>query len=420
MSYVTTTNGSVNQGILQNSSNEVIKSPHGNQELLPFHITIIFILLYTLTTFLAIVGNITTIFVLAKGKRSKTDLRPFLLNLAIADLIMAIFCIPFTFSSELLKNWMFSEPMCPIVVFLQAVSVTASVSTNMAVGIDRFYAITYPLKARITSSKYKIVITVIWIFAISLSAVQLKVCRVEVMVDPADNQSYVKMCSEVWEDPIKNGREIYTLLILFLTYIIPLTILTITYSIVGCILWRRTAPGNSDAVRDQMQLKAKLKVVKMLVTIVLLFGLCWLPLHIFFLVYDFSSIKDLVKNDPHLTYVLNIVYFVVHWLAMSNSFVNPVIYGLMNDNFRADLRTLIFQLCPCACKSTRSRHRVVKKKSRNSCLRDDRLLMCDPDLSNNHLHVQLLDRNKSRSQYSRSNSRTTETTLIASPSCKSF
>ena len=260
MSDVTTVNSSGGQDNFTNGSEQFNQSLDGK---LSMEISAIFILLYIFTTFLAIFGNITAIIVFTKGKRSRTDLRPFLLNLAFADLIMAIFCIPFTFTSELLGNWVFSKPMCPIVVFLQTVSVTASVSTNMAVGIDRFYAITFPLKARITSSKYKIVIVVIWIFAVSLSAVQLKVCRAV----PKRNSHNVSVlsCEEQWEDNTK--REIYTLFILFLTYIIPLTILTFTYSIVGCILWKRTAPGNSDVVRDQMQDKAKLKVTLTVITI---------------------------------------------------------------------------------------------------------------------------------------------------------
>ena len=69
----------------------------------------------------------------------------------------------------------------------------------------------------------------------------------------------------------------------------------------------------------------------MLVTIVVLFALCWLPLHAFFLTVDFNP--DLIQDlEP-----LQIIYFVAHWVAMSNSFVNPIIYVFMNSNFRVSL-----------------------------------------------------------------------------------
>lgn len=220
----------------------------------PLDVAVVFIILYSMTTLLAIIGNITTIIVFIKGKRSKTDIRPFLLNLAVSDLIMAIFCIPFSFTHELLGSWVFSKPMCPIVVFLQTVSVTSSVSTNMVVGIDRFHAIVSPLKSHNAASRSKIIILCIWIFAVSLSAVQLKVC------DTSNKNGSVR-CGEEWPD---DGLRIaYSVLVLMLTYVIPLLILTITYSIVGCVLWKRKAPGNADAIRDSYQIKSKKKVKKM-------------------------------------------------------------------------------------------------------------------------------------------------------------
>lgn len=219
----------------------------------PLDVAVVFIILYSLTTLLAIVGNITTIIVFTKGKRSKTDIRPFLLNLAFSDLIMAIFCIPFTFTHELLGTWVFSIPMCPIVVFLQTVSVSASVSTNMVVGIDRFHAIVSPLKSHNATPRYKIIILCIWIFAVSLSAVQLKVCE-------TTNKNGSIVCDEEWPD---DGLRIaYSVLVLVLTYVIPLLILAVTYSIVSCILWKRKTPGNADAQRDSYQIKSKKKVSK--------------------------------------------------------------------------------------------------------------------------------------------------------------
>ena len=90
-----------------------------------------------------------------------------------------------------------------------------------------------------------------------------------------------------------------------------------------------------------------LQTIKMLVVVVALFGVCWLPLHLFTLVLDFYP--DLMKKpgskspltggggDPKRVderRILVLFYYAVHWLAMSNSFVNPIVYGFFNDNFR--------------------------------------------------------------------------------------
>ena len=239
---------------------------HGNASLaglalpasggLPAEEQTVLVILYTLTTLLAVSGNVLVILVFTFGKRSRTDLRVFLINLAFADLIMAIFCMPFTFTMTMLGNWVFSAPMCPIVLYMQTVSVTASVCTNMAIGIDRFWVVSFPLKSRITKSRSRMVIVMVWMTAFGLSSVQLVVGRIRVS-DPT-GKSDISMCEENW--PSETWRRVYTFFILILTYLLPLTILSLTYGIVGTKLWQRTTPGNADHARDTHQLRSKRKV----------------------------------------------------------------------------------------------------------------------------------------------------------------
>jgi len=74
-------------------------------------------------------------------------------------------------------------------------------------------------------------------------------------------------CSEVWPEPSDVWLRGYTLLILTSTYLLPLTVLSITYGLVITKLWRRRAPGNADSARDSQQLKSKRRVsVKFIIT----------------------------------------------------------------------------------------------------------------------------------------------------------
>jgi len=79
----------------------------------------VLIAIYTFTILLAVVGNLLVIIIFIVSKRSRTDLRMFLLNLALADLIMAVFCMPFTFSYTMLHEWTFGPVMCTLVSLLQ-------------------------------------------------------------------------------------------------------------------------------------------------------------------------------------------------------------------------------------------------------------------------------------------------------------
>jgi len=144
---------------------------------LPARSQTVLIVFYTLATGLAVLGNVIAIVVFAVGRHSQTELRWFLGNLAAADLTMAVFCMPFTFTNVMLGYWVFSVPMCPIVLFFQTVSVTVSVFTSVAIGVDRYWVVNYPLQSRVTKSRSPAVIAAIWLTAGVLSSVQLVVGR---------------------------------------------------------------------------------------------------------------------------------------------------------------------------------------------------------------------------------------------------
>jgi len=170
-------------------------------------VTFFLIVLYTLTMLLSVIGNVLAIaaFVVSRG-HAHSDLRWYLVNLAAADLVMAVVCMPFTFTFTMLSDWIFSAPMCPIVLFFQMVSVTASVCTSVAIGVDRFWVVFYPLQSRITTSKAPVVIGSIWVAAAALSSVQLAVGRSTSYVIMEEFQVRRVYCSSYMQILITFGR----------------------------------------------------------------------------------------------------------------------------------------------------------------------------------------------------------------------
>lgn len=76
------------------------------------------ILLYSLIFLLSVFGNLLIIVVLVANKRMRTVTNSFLLSLAISDLMMAVFCMPFTLIPNLLEDFIFGAAMCKIVAYL--------------------------------------------------------------------------------------------------------------------------------------------------------------------------------------------------------------------------------------------------------------------------------------------------------------
>jgi len=69
-----------------------------------------------------------------------------------------------------------------------------------------------------------------------------------------------------------------------------------------------------------------MQIVKMMILIVVIFAVCWLPQHVYFVV---------VSLRPDVTHHQSIqhVYLVIYWFAMSNAMYNPIVYCWMNARF---------------------------------------------------------------------------------------
>ncbi|CAN7986338.1 unnamed protein product [Ixodes hexagonus] len=67
----------------------------------------------------------------------------------------------------------------------------------------------------------------------------------------------------------------------------------------------------------------------MLFVIVALFAFCWLPYQLY------NLLREVFPQIDRYRYI-NIIWFVMHWLAMSNSCYNPFIYAIYNERFKRE------------------------------------------------------------------------------------
>ncbi|TPP57274.1 Neuropeptide FF receptor 2 [Fasciola gigantica] len=250
----------------------------------------------------------------------------YLASLAVSDLLMGLFCIPVTFTQICLGYWPFAHFLCPVVVYAQLVMVTASTLTNTAISLNRLTGILDPIRQRRLSSSNPfshtwLRIACIWFVALTGSIVQLVVTGVR-------SEEGIEVCQEGWSGQLHN-RSIYTVVLFVVLYIIPLGIQGTTYGFISYKLWKRSTPGELVHSVEKMRLKEKRRIIKMLIFIVVMFGICWLPSYIFFLLQDFSHLDQRVDANTS-----RVIFGVCHWIAMSNSFVNPLIYLCMSKSFK--------------------------------------------------------------------------------------
>lgn len=91
------------------------------------------IILYSLIFLLSVLGNSLIITVLVRNRRMRTVTNLFLLSLSVSDLMVSIVCIPFTLIPNLMRNFIFGNGICKLVMYFMGESEVASVPSILLV-----------------------------------------------------------------------------------------------------------------------------------------------------------------------------------------------------------------------------------------------------------------------------------------------
>lgn len=161
------------------------------------------------------------------------------------------------------------------------VSVYISAFTLMAIAIDRFFVIIYPFKARMPMRTCFIIIVIIWLSACLLTLPY----GLFVAMIPYDED--INFCDEDW--PHESSRKAFGLSTSVLQFVIPFIIISFCYIRVcsKLSLRARSMPGAKSARKEEQERERTRKTNRMLISMVVIFGISWLPLNTHNLVQDF-------------------------------------------------------------------------------------------------------------------------------------
>ena len=97
-----------------------------------------------------IFGNALVILVVVTNAQMRSTTNVLILNLAFADLLFIVFCVPFTATDYALNHWPFGPPLgqlaCQAVQYLIYVTSSVSIYTLILMSVDRFLAVVFPVR----------------------------------------------------------------------------------------------------------------------------------------------------------------------------------------------------------------------------------------------------------------------------------
>lgn len=226
----------------------------------------------------------------------------------------------------------------------------------------------------------KTIIGMIWLLALVImfpSVLMLTVQQEQnhfMVKDDNYNLTYpLYSCYETWPEP--EMRKVYTTVLFAHIYLIPLILIILMYGCIGAKLYSTTFLVKVNQPADAPQGKSpilhrKIKVIKMLIIVALLFMLSWLPLWTLMLLIDYAY-----PEGDLLDLLTGYIFPFSHWLAFSNSSVNPIIYGYYNKNFRQGFQAAWMQRPSCCLdRPSQNRLRRVNKRSNKTCSHLDKAL----------------------------------------------
>ncbi|RXM93981.1 Thyrotropin-releasing hormone receptor [Acipenser ruthenus] len=315
-------------------------------------VQVVTILLALLICGVGIAGNIMVVLVVLRTKHMMTPTNCYLVSLAIADLIVLL-AAGLPNISEVVASWIYGYTGCLCITYLQYLGINVSSCSITAFTIERYIAICHSIKAQFicTVSRAKKIIAFVWIFTSVYCIMWFFL---------VDTNETIYADGVVVKCGYRVSRNLYMpiyFLDFTLFYVIPLIVATVLYGLIARILFMNPLPANphdrvgTDSIhqgRSQNAMKLSCKpnkgaissrkqVTKMLAVVVILFALLWMPYRTLVVVNSFMDPPYL--NTWFLLFCRMCVY--------TNSAINPIIYNLMSQKFRAAFKKL------CKCKQQR-------------------------------------------------------------------
>ncbi|KAH8277922.1 hypothetical protein KR018_010338 [Drosophila ironensis] len=312
-------------------------------------------ILFALIFVVGVLGNGTLIVVFLSVRQMRNVPNTYILSLALADMLVIVTTVPLASTIYTVDSWPWGSFLCSLSEFMKDVSFGVSVFTLTALSGDRYFAIVDPLRKfhahgggrRATRMTLAIAVS-IWLLAI--------LCGIPALIGSYlrplginDSKSIV-VCYPYPEAWGQNYAKTMVMLHFLVYYAVPLVIIAVFYVLIALhLMYSASVPGEiQGAVR---QVRARRKVAVTVLAFVVIFGICFLPYHVFFLWFYFWPTAE--EDYNAFWHVLRIVGYC---MSFANSCANPVALYFVSGAFRKHFNRYLFCRGASGRRKKRSQH----------------------------------------------------------------
>ncbi|XP_059480439.1 QRFP-like peptide receptor [Neocloeon triangulifer] len=269
-----------------------------------------------------VLGNAAILNAVRKNRLLRmAPLNLYIANLAACDLCALIIGPWLLMCIDSFQNFVLGAFFCKTEGFVQSSLLLGGVFSLIAISADRFVAIVFPKKKKLSMPMAWCVVATTWILGIAIS-VPLIIFREYKERQWLDFlEKYCKENSDILSD-------YWTVMIAFLVWL-PLLVMFICYSAIFCKLTHYARQARRSTINPSRDFRTR--VTRMVLILVLVFTICRVPFTA--LIYVRNSLKH-----TQIGLAFRILWWVSHFLIYTNAAINPLIYGMTNDGFRRAIR----------------------------------------------------------------------------------
>lgn len=263
------------------------------------------VVLNVLIFLLGFCGNALVIWI-AGFRMRKTVNTTWYLSLAVSDFVFCAF-LPFSIASTAAEAWIFGRVMCKLVPAFLFLNMFSSIFVLVIISVDRLVSVMFPVWAQNHRSvkKASVVVSLAWLLAIALSVPSV------IFRDVSSHLGKTVCSNQYTRDQYSHSLVAFGRLIA--GFAVPFAIIIVCYSVIIVKLQKNRMTKSS-------------KPFKVMSALVLAFFACWLPYHVFIVLELYHDSLD--HN------LLTVGLRVGTLTAAANSFLNPLLYVFMGNDFR--------------------------------------------------------------------------------------
>ncbi|XP_061737191.1 endothelin receptor type Aa [Nerophis ophidion] len=291
-----------------------------------------------------LVGNATLLRIIYQQKCMRNGPNALIASLALGDLMYIIIDIPINVYKLLASRWPFDDStvglcLCKLFPFLQKASVGITVLNLCALSVDRYRAVASWSRVQGVGIPLLTVLEIVSVWLLSLILAIPEAIGFDMVSFNYRNESIRTCMLYPKSDFMMFYKEAKDWWLFGFYFCMPLICTAVFYTLMTYEMLNHRNGSLRIALTEH--LKQRREVAKAVFCLVLIFALCWFPLHLSRILKKTVYAQNDVTRCDLLNFLLVLDYFSIN-LATVNSCINPIILYFVSKKFKN-----CFKSCLC-------------------------------------------------------------------------